>query len=209
MFLPPLLNRASPYRPAVAPRRRPLLQLPTLLLRLRPSSRSDVIVPAPPPPMFPAQPGHRDMENKWEQVLGMCRAALNEFGNESPRFKYLHGRGVASRTHLLIQDDVFRNNLQNPATIRGYLRDLEGLRQWAMSIGSPISMLRDLDVAAFLRDSAARGSSVPNRLLHTLVWFEKAFGFALPTSSPLVRNQSHPPDRLPAAPPQGRKTGFS
>ena len=47
VFLPPLLNRASPYRPAVAPRRRPLLQLPTLLSRLRPPSRSDVIVPAP------------------------------------------------------------------------------------------------------------------------------------------------------------------
>ena len=153
--------------------------------------------------------GHIEQDKKMEKVLGMCRAALNEFGDESPRFQHLHGRGIATKTHLLIQDDVFRNNLQNPATIRGYLRDLEGLRQWAMSIGSPISMLRDLDVAAFLRDSAARGSSVPNRLLHTLVWFEKAFGFDLSTSSPLVRNQSRPPDRLPVAPPQGRKNGFS
>ena len=142
---------------------------------------------------------------KWEKVLGMCRAALAEFGTESPRFTYLHERGAVTQTHLLIQDDVYRNILQNPATIRWYLRDLEGLRKWALSIGSPICMLRDLDVAAFLRDSANRGSSVPNRLLHTLVWFEKAFGFDLSTSSPLVRNQSHPPDRLPAAPPKAAK----
>ena len=113
--------------------------------------------------------------------------------------------GPSHPTHLVIQDDTFRNNLDNPATIRGYLRDLDGLQKWAESIRSPISALRDLDVAAYLRDQASRGSSVPNRLIHTLVWFEKVFGFDLSTSSVLVRSQSRPPSRLPAPPPKQAK----
>ena len=47
MLLPPLLYRAPPYRLTVARRRRPSLQLPTLLSRLRLPSRSVVTAPAP------------------------------------------------------------------------------------------------------------------------------------------------------------------
>ena len=63
-------------------------------------------------------------------------------------------------------------------------------------------MLNDFAVAAFLREQAARGSSVPNRLLHTLVWFEKVFDFDLSTSSQLVLSQSYPPEKLPVPPPK-------
>ena len=112
----------------------------------------------------------------------------------------LYAQGPPSDSFIGLQDDAFRNGLQNPATVRGYLRDLDSLEKWAESIACPISMLNEFAVAAFLRDQASRGSSIPNRLFHTLRWFEKVFGFDLPTSSQLVICQSHPPDRLPAAP---------
>ena len=128
--------------------------------------------------------------------------ALNDFGDESPRFVTLNAQGPPSKSFIDLQDDAFRNGLQNPATVRGYLRDLEVLKRWALSISTPVSMLNEFSVAAFLRDQSSRGSSIPNRLLHTLRWFEKVFGFDLSTSSQLVICQSHPPDRLPTAAPK-------
>ena len=93
-----------------------------------------------------------------------------------PRYQELFRGGIPTPSHLALQDDVYRDRLQNPATVRGYLRDLEVMQKWAMGINSPISTLREFDVAAFLRDQAGRGKSVPARLIHTLVWFAKAFG---------------------------------
>ena len=74
-----------------------------------------------------------------------------------------------------------------------------------MGISTPLSTLREFDVAAFLRDQAGRGKSVPARLIHTLVWFEKVFGLDLHTNSFLIRSQSSPPDMLPPAPPKQAK----
>ena len=85
--------------------------------------------PCPLPPIVPGLSGHADLEKKWEKVLGLCRDALNSFGADSPRYLHLHARGTPAASHLAIQDDVFRNNLANPATVRGYQRDLEGLHQ--------------------------------------------------------------------------------
>ena len=63
-------------------------------------------------------------------------------------------------------------------------------------------MLNDFAVATFLRDQASRGKSIPNRLFHTLRWFENVFGFDLSTESQLAIGQSHPPERTPAAAPK-------
>jgi hypothetical protein len=126
---------------------------------------------------------------KWDKVIEMCRSMLLGLGANSPRYVDLHRDGPPSVSHLSLQDSVYRDKLQNPATVRGYLRDLDVLLKWSASISTPIPTLRDFDVAAFLRDQAGRGKSVPTRIFHSLVWFEKVFGLQLHTSSSLVRSQ--------------------
>ena len=69
--------------------------------------------------------GHKNLDSKWEKVLCLCREALVEFGNESPRYVALNASGPPTSGYMAVLDDSFRNNLQNPATVRGYLRDLE------------------------------------------------------------------------------------
>ena len=107
-----------------------------------------------------------------------------------PRYAVLFEGGFPTHSHLSLQDDVYRDKKQNPATIRGYLRDLHDFEKWGLGISTPICNLREIDVAAFLRDQLSRGSSVPARLYHSLVWFEQVFGFNLHTESSLVRAQS-------------------
>ena len=65
--------------------------------------------------------------------------------------------------------------------------------------------LRKIDVAAYLRGQSSRGSSVPSRLYHSLVWFEKVFGFDLHSQSSLVQAQSSPASVVAPAPPKSAK----
>lgn len=104
-----------------------------------------------------------------------------------------------------MQDDVYRDHLQNPAIVRGHLRELDLFQTWSMGISSPISILRELDVAAVLRGQSSRGRSVPARLIHSLVCFEKVFDFNLFSKSRFVRSQSRPHDKFPPAPPKQTK----
>ena len=73
--------------------------------------------------------GHTDLAKKREKVLGFCRDAFNGFGL-NPLVKWNSTHAVSN------QDDVYLYNLENPSIVRGYFRDLEGLQQWASSIGS-------------------------------------------------------------------------
>ena len=59
-----------------------------------------------------------------------------------------------------------------------------------------------MDIAAFSRDQADRGKSVPVRLYRALVWSEKAFGLTLHSSSPQVRSQASPASEGIRPPPQ-------
>ena len=47
----------------------------------------------PLPPRVPGVSGHRDFELAWEKVLRMCRKALLDFGDESPRDQELSRGG--------------------------------------------------------------------------------------------------------------------
>ena len=76
--------------------------------------------PATPlPPMVPLLPGHKQIEAQWEKVVGMYRDALTKFGDESPRYVELFRGGSPTDAHLALQEDVYRDRLQNPATVRG------------------------------------------------------------------------------------------
>ena len=50
---------------------------------------------------------------------------LNVFGDESPRFVTLNAQAPPPESYIGLQGDAFRSGLQNPATVRGYLRDLD------------------------------------------------------------------------------------
>ena len=92
----------------------------------------------PAPPMIPGMAGHSVVAKRWDIVLKMCRAALSDLGGEAPRFVSLHRDGDPSPSHMALQDSVYRDKLQNPATVRGYLRDLDILVKWsALNNSSP------------------------------------------------------------------------
>jgi hypothetical protein len=126
----------------------------------------------------------------WSKVLAKCRVLLQEFGDSSPSYCELYGRGQPSLAHQAVQDDVFRDKSAAPDTVAGHVRAVGDLRRWCGCLSLKIIELHVLDVAAFLKDQSPRGKSVPQRVFRGLCWAERAFGFSLHTGSAQVRSQS-------------------
>lgn len=138
----------------------------------------------------PVSSARADHFRSWEKILRACRRLLVDFGESSPRFVELHANGPSTAAHLAVQDDVYRDKCSAPATVLGHVQALENLLQWSSSRGLSLTEIKVFDVAAFLKDQADRGPSVPLRIFRGIIWAERAFGFNLYSSSAQVRSQS-------------------
>ena len=116
-----------------------------------------------------------DLADEWKKVLLKCRCFFGDHNVLLPRYIKLFGKdGKRSppAAHLEVQDDSFRAGSTSPATINGYLKELNVLVAWAASFGLCFVTLSDFDVAVFLKDQCSRGPSVPNGCYRALIWGE-------------------------------------
>ena len=78
--------------------------------RARPASLREAFISLP--PLVPGMAGHREVGAQWVKVVVMCRRALIDLGDESPRYLELHRDGNPSPSHLSLKDAVYRDRLQ-------------------------------------------------------------------------------------------------
>ena len=123
----------------------------------------------------------------FHRVGSICALYVEIFGAD--------GRHVPPDAMLGMLRDLFfttkgAHKLAEPATVRAYCRHSTIFLDWLDCMNLRVECVTVFQVAAFIRDRAPLGKSVPERDFFSLRWFHSVTGVCVHTDHPMVEGQA-------------------
>ena len=131
-------------------------------------------------------------------VARLCVQLFHRVGPVGKLYVQLFGNNGSQKPHaalLTMLDDMFfldkcKEREKNTETVRGYCRNCNVFLEWLECLHIELGSVTIFQVAAFLRDRAPLGKSVPSRYFYALKWFYVTTGVDVHTESAMVQGQA-------------------